>query len=294
MRNIDKKKLPNVTTYLRYPGGKSRYIKRYIIDFIPDEFNRFIEPFAGGASVSIFFKKLFSNNTFWINDIDYNLYCFWMSLRDNTEDLYNKVKFYKDTYHNGNRKELFKKLKSEINNYDNIIDIAVAYYVLNKTSFSGLTQQGNFTPLAWDSNFSYNNIEKLRKGNEYLKDIYITNKDYSSILEDVYDGDFIFLDPPYDIDKFLYGNNGENHRNFDHYKFNRLIKKTNKEKDFKFLITYNDNEVLRDMYKEFYIYDREFNYVMNFGKEKKGNKKNEIFITNFSIENNEDKPKRWF
>jgi DNA adenine methylase len=238
--------------------------------------------FAGGASVSLFFKQIFYNRLFWINDIDYYLYCFWVTLRDNPEELYEKVREYKDYYHDkDNKKEMFNKLKRDIVQYDTTMDIAVAYYILNKTSFSGLTQQGNFTPLAWDSNFSYSNIEKLLQGGRLLKNLHITNQDYEEVFKKINDGDFLFLDPPYDIDQFLYGKNGYNHRNFDHYKFNRLLKDCSEKKDIKFLITYNDNETVRDLYKDFYIYDKEFNYTMNFGNDKKGKKKNELFITNF-------------
>ena len=42
---------------VKYQGGKSREIK-IISQLMPKEYNRIVEPFCGGAAVSLHFEKL--------------------------------------------------------------------------------------------------------------------------------------------------------------------------------------------------------------------------------------------
>jgi len=44
---------------LKYRGGKSREIPRFL-QYIPDDFNRYIEPFFGGGAVYFHLELLFS------------------------------------------------------------------------------------------------------------------------------------------------------------------------------------------------------------------------------------------
>lgn len=272
--------LPKTFTYLRYPGGKSKYIKRYLIYYVNSTYTRFIEPFAGGASFTLFLNRLYPHKEYWINDIDYHLYCFWVVLQSRCKELYNAIILYKKEY-DDRRVDLFIRMKKEISQYDDMFDIAVAYYILNKTSFSGLTETGNFTPMAWDSNFSYRNIEKLLTGSKYLQDIRISNVDYVEVLKDVQENDFVYLDPPYDLkNKFLYGEKGKHHKGFDHLRLKQCVDMLS----CKFVMTYNDNEKLRQLYNDYYIYDESFTYTMNFGKAKKSRQRKEIFITNVDLQ----------
>ena len=41
---------------VKYQGGKSREIK-IISQLMPKEYNRIVEPFCGGAAVSLYFEK---------------------------------------------------------------------------------------------------------------------------------------------------------------------------------------------------------------------------------------------
>ena len=73
---------------LRYPGGKSRALKQ-ILPLIPANISEFREPFVGGGSVFFAIRSLFQSRikSYWINDLNYDLYCFWKQVRDNAPDL---------------------------------------------------------------------------------------------------------------------------------------------------------------------------------------------------------------
>ncbi len=73
---------------LRYPGGKSRALKQ-ILPLIPVNISEFREPFVGGGSVFFAIQNLFQDRikSCWINDLNYDLYCFWKQVRDNGSNL---------------------------------------------------------------------------------------------------------------------------------------------------------------------------------------------------------------
>jgi DNA adenine methylase len=74
----------------------------------------------------------------------------------------------------------------------------------------------------------------------------------------------MFLDPPYYLEKNskLYGNNGDMHETFDHEKlYNILSNKKN------WLMTYNNCDHIRELYKNFIILDVNWSYGMNKTKE---------------------------
>ena len=70
----------------------------------------------------------------------------------------------------------------------------------------------------------------------------------------------IFLDPPYYLEKQskLYGNNGDMHENFNHQMLFDLIK-TKKN----WIITYNNCEYIKNLYKDYLIIDVNWSYGMN-------------------------------
>src|SRR3989344_2449054 len=125
-----------IKTPLRYPGGKSKALKK-ILPLLP-KFSGFREPFVGGGSVFIALKQLFPEKAFWINDINNDLYHFWKSLRDEPEKLLAKIQKVKDTEKNG--RELQKKLITTSPNEK--LEKAARFFVLNRITFSGTIEAG--------------------------------------------------------------------------------------------------------------------------------------------------------
>jgi DNA adenine methylase len=84
--------MSKIKSPLRYPGGKSRAIKQ-IMPQIPVNIREYREPFFGGGSVFFAVKQLFGQQikTYWINDLNYDLYCFWQCAQENIELLVAKI-----------------------------------------------------------------------------------------------------------------------------------------------------------------------------------------------------------
>ena len=128
---------------LRYPGGKSRALKQ-ILPLISTNISEFREPFVGGGSVFFAVRSLFQNRikSYWINDLNYDLYCFWKQVRDNGSNL---VEVLTETYTTTtDGRALFEELthgKDQLNqNRDLLCEFqrAVRFFVLNRITFSGV------------------------------------------------------------------------------------------------------------------------------------------------------------
>jgi len=275
-------------TCLRYPGGKSKATKT-LAPWYPDSFKEYREPFIGGGSVAFYTTQAYPDVPIWINDLYVPLYNFWIQLRDNGENLSEFLKeikskasdFSTQEEKDDAHKELFDQTKDQINT-QNGLERAASFFILNKCSFSGLTENSTFSVTASRSNFSFVGIEKLKEYSKLMKNWKITNIDYSELMSSPGEDVFVFLDPPYDIKDFLYGKNREMHKSFDHEIFAQNVYKC----DHKFMITYNLNERLLELYKDYYLREWKLRYSMAHRGEKgtDDNVKTELLITNYPTE----------
>ncbi len=281
-------KVKALKTPLRYPGGKSKAIKT-LTPWFPQIISEYREPFIGGGSIAIQITKLYPDIPVWINDLYVPLYNFWTQLRDRGEELSERVREEKQrTLDAGDKdkvtekaKELFNKYKEEIDTY-NDFEKAVAFFVMNKCSYSGLTENSTFSPTASNSNFSLVGADKLKEFSELIKHWKITNIDYSEVMKaHGSDNTFVFLDPPYDIKDFLYGKNREMHKSFDHDRFADDVYNC----VHKFMITYNVNDRLMELYKNYNLKEWKLRYSMAHRGDKgtDENVKTELLVTNYSI-----------
>ena len=280
--------IKSLKTPLRYPGGKSKAIKT-LSQWYPKIISEYREPFIGGGSIAIDITKANPDIPIWINDLYVPLYNFWVQLRDNGDELSERVRQEKqNTLDEGDRdkvtakaKELFNQYKEEIDKYTNL-ERAVAFFILNKCSYSGLTENSTFSPTASNANFSLVGANKLKEFSKIIKNWKITNIDYSEVMSaDGSDNTFVFLDPPYDIKDFLYGKNREMHKSFDHNLFAENVYKCKHN----FMITYNDNIRLMQLYAsyELHLWNLRYSMVHRGDKGTDDNVKQELLITNYNI-----------
>ncbi len=265
----------------RYAGGKF-YARSLILPIIP-EHSRYIEPFAGGAS--IFFAKDKAQFTL-LNDKDDELINCFKVIRDNPEELIQFLDGIPAT------KELHSYYKNEYE-YSNNIQQAGRWYYLNRTSYSGIMKMKNcywgygpkysMRPENWPRN--------IRRTSEKLQNVEITQLDFEDIIDNAPDNSFLFVDPPYfnaDQDKFY----TQSFSKEDHYRLVEVLRRNSNR--LRFLLTYDNSPEIHDMYDWCHeITEQEWNYTIsrtddqkkNGDKTKKGSRKKgkEIFIINYTI-----------
>lgn len=250
--------LKSLKTPLRYPGGKSRATK-YLIPRFPDGVEEYRETFLGGGSVAIAFTKENPDIPVWVNDLYEPLYNFWRVLQDYSQELCDELLKLKQQHPEPvSAKTLFLEAKQLVNNYDQShVSRAVSFYIINKCSFSGLTESSSFSRQASDANFTVRGIEKLKGYSEIIQNWKITNWSYEGLLTDNLRC-FIYSDPPYDIKDNLYGNKGDLHKRFDHDQFaddcdNHLARQ---------LISYNSAQMVKDRFKDWMTCTYDLTYTM--------------------------------
>ena len=250
-------------TPLRYPGGKSRACTK-MGQFFPDlrEYVEFREPFLGGGSVAIHVSKLYPHLKITVNDLYEPLINFWSNLQMFGTELYTELKNLKIAHCNQDSARcLFDVMKETINDREKTdLERAVAFYVVNKCSFSGLTESSSFSAQASDSNFSMRGIEKLLGYQEIISNWHINQYSYEYCFRtDIHDGLFMYLDPPYDIKDNLYGKKGAIHKSFDHDKF---ASDCDEHNHIKMLISYNSDQLVKDRFKNWNAGEFKLTYTM--------------------------------
>ena len=247
-------------TPLRYPGGKSRAVQK-ISQYFPDlkNYDEFREPLLGGGSVAIYVTKMFPDLDIWVNDLYEPLVNFWQQLQMFGHDLSNSLTQLKITCDTTDKaKQLFLVSKEKINDKDvSNFDRAVAFYVVNKCSFSGLTESSSFSEQASQNNFSMRGIEKLFGYSEIIEKWRITNYSYDYLMDGNM-GAFMYLDPPYDIKDNLYGNKGSMHKGFDHDKFVADCDSNNMD----MMVSYNSSQLIKDRFKNWKAIEFAHTYTM--------------------------------
>ena len=255
--------IKSLKTPLRYPGGKSRAVSK-LFQFIPDlkGVKEYREPFLGGGSVALEVTKRYPNIEVWVNDLYEPLYNFWSELQHSGHQLQGEIEGLKNVHCNQDSARcLFLEMKDVINDEEKSnFDRAIAFYIVNKCSFSGLTESSSFSPQASDSNFSLNGIGRLHEYSELIQSWTITNLSYERMLTDDWDnkGIFTYMDPPYDIKDNLYGKKGDMHKRFDHDMFAEECDKFTSP----MLISYNSDQIIKDRFKEWTVGEFAHTYTM--------------------------------
>ena len=257
------KTLKSLKTPLRYPGGKSRAVVK-LLQYLPDlsQVKEYREPFIGGGSVALELTKRYPHLQIWVNDLYEPLYNFWCELQHNGQDLQDALWSKKNHYPDPDTaKKLFNQSKEDVNDPDlSSFNRAVAFYIVNKCSFSGLTESSSFSKQASKSNFSFSGIERLVEYSELIESWIITNHSYERLLTADWDrkGHFVYMDPPYDIKDNLYGNKGGMHKRFDHDQFAKDCDQYTSN----MLISYNSSQLVKDRFKEWTVGEFAHTYTM--------------------------------
>ena len=254
--------MKSLKTPLRYPGGKSRALSK-LFQYIPDlkDFTEYREPFLGGGSVALEVSKRYPHLNIVVNDLYEPLYNFWRELQEHGQKLRDELVQLKQRHADqGSAKTLFLDAKAYLERHVEDTENfhrAVSFYVVNKCSFSGLSESSSFSRQASDSNFSMAGIDKLPEYQKLIANWTITNKSYEYLLTDWKDV-FTYLDPPYEIGSNLYGKRGNMHKGFNHDTFavdcDCFVGPQ--------LISYNSSQLIRDRFKEWTAAEFAHTYTM--------------------------------
>ena len=244
---------------LRYPGGKTRACKvlhRELQTHFGEElhkYTRLISPFFGGGSFEFYLQHTYGF-TILANDKFTPLANFWRMCKEQKNELC-KILY---THIDKVTKEDFKNYRDIIMGEEGTLQQAVMYFIINRCSFSGATLSGGFSEEASKKRFTISSVDRIKKLD--LSTFAISNQDFEDFINENHSPTtLMFLDPPYYLEKKskLYGKKGDMHEHFDHEKlFACLSKRKN------WMLTYNNCDYIKNLYKDFKIIDTNWSYGM--------------------------------
>lgn len=252
-------------TPLRYPGGKTSLFQFFdkVVTSHGWKDTIYIEPYAGGAGAALSLLLLNKVKSVVINDRDPAVYSFWKASLDYTDEFIEKIEKTPVTVLEWQKqKQIYKKAdKSEM------LELGFATFFLNRTNRSGVLNAG---PIGgkkqenqWKINARYkkeNLIAKIQLISKNRGRIKVTNCDGLELIKE-YSQDkrsFFYIDPPYfkkGADLYLNAFKYEDHKS--------LASALNKNQNTKWLLSYDNEPVIRRLYPRRHQEEFSLRYSVN-------------------------------
>ncbi|MDE5582816.1 MAG: DNA adenine methylase [Ruminococcus sp.] len=235
-------------SFIPWMGGKTLLAKK-ITSLFPEDFDRYIEVFGGGGSV-LFHKESHTKLEIY-NDLNGQLVNLFRCAKYHRAELQREISGY------FNSREMFGDIKErlEMRGFTDI-QRAGMFFVLVKTSYASETKSFGCNR----KNLSADCLEPVEKR---LANVVIENRDFEDLIK-IYDRPtaLFYCDPPYHKTELRFK---EKFPRSDHERLRRVLG----DIKGKFLLSYNDDGYIRDLYRDFEIIsvERQNNLCKGYYKE---------------------------
>lgn len=183
---------------VQYQGSK-RNLASEILQFLPNTVDRLVEPFAGTAAISIAASSKKISHNFWLNDLNQPLIKLLQAIVEAPEEI---ATVYTDIWNeqHGNSIEHYYQVREQFNrtNEPQLFLYLLARCVKGAVRYNS---EGFFNQSP-DKRRKGTQPDKMRKNIEGVSQL-LKNKckftcwDYKEVLAEVRQGDFVYIDPPY-------------------------------------------------------------------------------------------------
>ena len=201
-------------TLIRYPGSKAK-LYRPLNELMPSSVTRplwacgaceYREPFFGAGAVGFrILKDLHHKCSVWLNDIDEEMSCLWLAVRDEPQELIELVRSFTPTI------EAFYDFKERDGEcLDGVAPRGFRKLALHRMSISGFgaksggpiggkEQLGKQYQVGcrWTPDTIASEIARLSNRMSYFAGLKITHGDFAPLVIDAPAHAFIYCDPPY-------------------------------------------------------------------------------------------------
>lgn len=266
---------------LKWVGGKRQLLPE-LLPLIPD-FDNYCEPFIGGAAMLLSLQPKSAT----INDYNAELMNVYRVIRDDVEALITDLKKHENTpeyFYEMRGKDRDKRVYSHLSPMKR----ASRVIYLNKTCFNGLYRvnaAGQLNaPFGAYKNPNIVNEEGLRAVSTYLRSANVTilQGDYAAALENLPEGTFVYLDPPYDPISETAAFTGYTQGGFsrlDQIKLREACDTLN-ERGIKFMLSNSATDFIKDQYSEYHIQIIKAKRAINCKGSRRGTV-DEVVVTNY-------------
>jgi DNA adenine methylase len=189
--------------FVKWAGGKGRLLSQFE-PYLPDEFNRYVEPFSGGGA--LFFHlhnegRLAGKEAVLIDSLAELINCYQV-IQGQVEDLIEALRGHEPH-------KLDAGYFYEVRGWDRLPDFverssvekAARFIFLNRTCYNGLyrvNRRGQLNvPFGRHRNPTVCDADNLRAVHRALQGVRLLAGDFDCCLEVAARGDLVYLDPPY-------------------------------------------------------------------------------------------------
>ena len=299
--------------FLKWAGGKRQLLDQLQSRF-PQELNgkgiirRYYEPFLGSGAVFFWVMQNCKIKQAYINEFNPEIYLCYVAIQKDVEKVIKYLKALGKKYHKLNlaaQERFYYQVRDKYNHTRRNINFekhgsrknserAAMTIFLNRTCFNGLyrvNSKGDFNvPFGRYKKPTICDSQNLRVVNEILKDVTISNKDFSVIQKQIKQHSFVYFDPPYrplnKTSNFTSYSNNEFNDN-EQKRLAIIFKKLNEIDGVKIMLSNSDpkNENKEDiffeqLYSDFKIERLKARRMINCDASKRG-EINEILVMNY-------------
>jgi len=304
-----------IETCLSYPGSKRKAMKE-IIQYLPDGIKDWREPFFGGGSGTItFIQSLKSKDCkkFIVGDLYSEVWAFWKAVQANpikveehAREMFKVCTKHTDLNGFEGSQDDYDKLYAEVIQQGqefwnwtqsvaaetemDIYQRAARFFIVNQISFSATSDSGSMSKERY-LNFNIDKVSKVRDVSRVIQPLEIVNESFEITMKDLTPTSFIFLDPPYIAQEGsgLYGKGGSTHKGFPHQELADLCKSYGTEDEAaKWLMTIDDSIKARILYRGMFFKEFHIEYTMAMRASENALAGEELLITNYDLEDEED------
>ena len=185
--------------FVKWAGGK-RQLLSTLNKHIPRSFDVYFEPFLGGGALLFHILLDKPHIPCIVSDLNADLILSYITIRDDLNSLIASLKIHSKNYNKDSMSYYYKIRNS---NPRGSVEKTSRLIFLNRTCFNGLyrvNSKGKFNvPLGKYVNPNIVNEDNLRAVSHILQSrkVYMSCRDFGSILDDAKKDNFIYFDPPY-------------------------------------------------------------------------------------------------
>lgn len=179
------------STFLKWAGGKNWFV-RHQLQRIPNQYNRYIDPFLGGGALLFYLEPPDAI----VSDINQELITTYIAIQNEWQAVQRNLRVH--ARHHSN--EYYYHVRDMRPRTDATIAARMIY--LNRTCFNGIyrvNMQGRFNvPIG-----THNNVilptDEFQRRSQILQNVQLNCNDFEQTIDLAQHNDLLFCDPPYAV-----------------------------------------------------------------------------------------------
>lgn len=235
---------------VKWAGGKSRLLSQYQA-YLPTQFKRYFEPFAGGAAMFFWLRGQRAPFSATLSDSNQELVNCYQVVQERPQPLLDRLRQMSERH----TPDYYYQVRAELP-ADEVARAARLIY-LNKTCYNGLyrvNSSGHFNvPMGRYKNPSIVQEEKIWAAHTALQGVTLNTRPFDKAAAVARKGDFVYLDPPYQplnptssFTSYTKDSFGEPQQRLLAQIFKRLVRR-----GCQVMLSNSDSEFVQELYCEF-------------------------------------------